>query len=511
MNLFKLILVLKQLKLMNPRNLFRLLAAFYRHGINLMMLADFAHQAYGSKPALTSDTDTLIYSALSVKSRQFSNVLYHSYGIRKGKKIGFICKNEAALIQALIAGSRLGADLYLLNAELSQEQFLRLIKQRNFDLLVYGEEFEGMISQTVREKEVSCLTLQKIENSLSSHPSEQAKIPRTFMGKLVLMTGGTTGQAKEVQHKISLFAYLNPFAALITKLNLVSYRTAYIATPLYHGYGIAILLVFFALGKQALITKAFHEKRACRLIDEQQAEVMTAVPLMVHKMLQENPEAMMSLKCIASGGAELNPRLVEKVVQQLGPVLYNLYGTSETGLNTIAGPEDLALSVKTIGKAINGVSIRIMDTNGKRLPKGEIGQLHVKNGGAVSVSTGSWIGTGDLGYKGHHNYYFLVGRTDDQIVSGGENVYPHDLAAVLFSHPAIEDVAVVGVSDSVFGQRLKAFIQLKKNEKETPEEIKCWLKGRAARFQMPKEVLIVQQLPYTAIGKLNKKALLFKE
>src|SRR5690606_14440388 len=134
-----------------------------------------------------------------------------------------------------------------------------------------------------------------------------------------------------------------------------------------------------------------------------------------------------------------------------------------------------------------------------------------KNRGAVSASSGSWIATGDLGYSDKQNYYFLAGRTDDRIVSAGENVYPHDLAAILFLHPAIEDLAVVGVSDPVFGQRLKAFIQLKNGVKETPEEIKHWLKGRAARFQMPKELVIVDQLPYTAIGKLDKKILLRNE
>src|SRR5690606_240970 len=212
-----------------------------------------------------------------------------------------------------------------------------------------------------------------------------------------------------------------------------------------------VLLVFFVLGKHAIITREFHEKEACRLVDEHQAEVMTAVPLMVHKMLQENREAMQSLKCIASGGAELNPKLVKRVAGELGPVLFNLYGTSETGLNTIAGPVDLAMSAKTIGKAIDGVTIRIMDADGRIMPIGEIGQLHIKNRGAVSASSGSWIATGDLGYSDKQNYYFLAGRTDDRIVSAGENVYPHDLAAILFFPPAIEDFAVLGGPDPVFG------------------------------------------------------------
>lgn len=508
MKIIKLFCVLKRIQLLSPRNLFRLLAAFYRQGVNLMMVADFAKQAYSSKPALTSEKGTIAYSNLFSESEKLSTVLFHSYEIDKGKKIAFLCKNDPLLLQLLIAASRLGADLYLLNAELGREQFLRLIKQHNFDLLIYDEEFEETISQTVRKKEALCLQLQKMADSLSGDLNDSAKVPRTFMGKLVLMTGGTTGNAKEARHKISLFAYLDPFAAIINKLDLLSYRTAYIATPLYHGYGIAVLLVFFALGRHAIIAREFNGKNACRLIQEHQAEVMTSVPLMIHKMLKENQGAMKSLKCIASGGAELNPQLAKTVADQLGPVLYNLYGTSETGLNTIAGPEDLAYSSKTIGKAISGVSIRIMDKNGERLTEGEIGQIHIANKGAVSSSTGSWIETGDLGYRDSKDYYFLVGRTDERIVSAGENVYPSDLAAVLYLHPAIEDVAVLGISDPIFGQRLTAFIQLKAEEKASPEEMRQWLKLRAARFQMPKEVVIVDELPYTAIGKLNKKALL---
>ena len=135
------------------------------------------------------------------------------------------------------------------------------------------------------------------------------------MSKIVILTGGTTGNSKAAAHKPSIFNFLNPFLTLLTRLNLINYNTAYIATPIYHGYGVAILFLFIALGKKMVINNGFDAKKACCLIREHNVEVVTVVPLMIYKMLKNNAEDLKSLACIASGGAELNPKLVEETIE----------------------------------------------------------------------------------------------------------------------------------------------------------------------------------------------------
>jgi fatty-acyl-CoA synthase len=261
------------------------------------------------------------------------------------------------------------------------------------------------------------------------------------------------------------------------------------------------------LGKKAVISRGFNAKKACRIIREHHVEVVTVVPLMLQKMLQTNPEDLKSLSCIASGGARLPIKLIEQSSKELGNVLYNLYGTSEAGLNFIATPEDLIDAPTTLGKKINSLQIKVLDNDLIEVENGKVGQLCIKNDWSITNRNYTWIKTGDLGYRDENGYYFLSGRTDDMVVSGGENVYPIEVEQVLIKHPLIEDVAIIGVNDKQFGQRLKAFVLLVKNGNLTEEELFDWLRPRVARFQMPKEIKFVANMPYTALGKLDKKQL----
>jgi fatty-acyl-CoA synthase len=119
----------------------------------------------------------------------------------------------------------------------------------------------------------------------------------------------------------------------------------------------------------------------------------------------------------------------------------------------------------------------------------------------------SWIETGDLGYRDEKGYYFLCGRADSMIVSAGENVYPLEVEQVLLTHPQVEDAAVIGIRDEHFGQRLKAIVLLAPQAETTKEELFEWLRSRLARFQLPREIIFVDHLPYTPLGKLDKKLL----
>ncbi|MDX1771080.1 MAG: AMP-binding protein [Planococcaceae bacterium] len=510
MRIIKLLHVLSEIKLLSPVGVYRLLSAFYKSGINLMTLLDFAGRTYGNRIALVDDNETLTYKELLLESENLAVVLKGNMHIGSGQKVGLLCHNQASFITSMFAVSRLGADLYLLNTEISSSQLSGFLLQQKLDVLIFDVELTTLVEESGfnNTKILSTHCEFPAINHIQNHGSK--KIPRTTMSKIVLQTGGTTGISKEAAHKPSVFNYLNPFLALFNKFNMLERQTAYIATPIYHGYGLGILLLFLALGKKIVVSKGFDSHRACDIIRTHQVEVVTVVPLMLHKMLNHSVESLQSLKCIASGGAKLSSKLIEETRNKLGDVLFNLYGTSEAGLNVIATPHDLRYSSTSIGKKIKGVQLKVMSKNMKEVRVGEIGHFCITNDWSIRNKKNGWIQTGDVGFCDEQGYYFLLGRTDDMVVSGGENVYPIEVEQVLITHHAIEDVAVIGVMDEQFGERLKAFILPIKNATITDEEITTWLRSRVARFQMPKEIMLVEEMPYTSLGKIDKKLLKIK-
>lgn len=512
MRIIKLLQVLSEIKLLSPVGISRLVAAFHKNGINIMTLLHFAGRTYGNRIALVDDTETLTYKELLSESEKLALALKENVQIGSGQKVGFLCQNHASFIKSMFAVSRLGADLYLLNTEISESQLRGFLEQHKLDVLIYDVELTALVEGSGFDN-TKILSyhdqLPSIHNLAHVLNQVRKKIPRTTM-KIVLQTSGTTGISKEAAHKPSVFNYLNPFLALFNKFNMLERQTAYIATPIYHGYGLGILLLFIAVGKKIVVSHKFDSKRASELIREHQVEVITVVPLMVQKLLNHSVENLRSLTCIASGGAKLSTKLIEETQNKLGDVLFNLYGTSEAGLNLIATPKDLRYSSTTIGKRIQGVQLKVMNKKMLEVQVGEIGQFCITNNWSMRNKKNGWIQTGDVGFCDEEGYYFLLGRSDDMVVSGGENVYPIEVEQVLITHHKIEDVAVIGVIDEQFGQRLKAFILPIKNATVTNEEITTWLRSRLARFQMPKEIIMVEEMPYTSLGKIDKKLLKLK-
>lgn len=510
MGILQLFRALIKMKLFHPAGLYRLLSVIMRYGVNVMALLKLAEKTYGERAALADGRETLSFKELSLASERLAYVLHDEYGMRPGRKVGILCRNHASLAKALFAVSYTGADLYLLGTEMSVEQYNGLAENVRFDLLVHDEDWTTKLRQCAYR----CETLPSYHEHLPSvcRLSETAvrdgkRLARRSSGKLVLLTGGTTGRAKRAAHRPSLFHYLPPFAAMLSRLHLLRYGAGYIATPIYHGYGVALLLLFVATGIKTVLATNFRAAGACEIIRTHRVEVAIVVPLMIHRMLDADAGALASLRCVASGGAELSSKLADRVSRMLGDVLYNLYGTSEGGLITIATPQDLKAAGPTIGKRISGVTLSIVKLDGSPAAAGEVGRLCLRKRRTLSDRRGGWIETGDLGHRDERGYYYLRGRADDMVVSAGENVFPSDLESVLIRHPDVEDVGVVGIPDETFGQRLRAFVQPAAGADPTEESLLSWLKPRVARYQMPKEIRVVDRIPYTSVGKRDKNRL----
>ena len=241
------------------------------------------------------------------------------------------------------------------------------------------------------------------------------------------------------------------------------------------------------------------------MIEENNVEVITLVPLMLQRILQNKSQKINSLKCIISGGARLSESLIKETMDSFSPILFNLYGTTEAGFCIMATPKDLIHFPSTIGKPIKGVNFKILNPVYNEVMDKNIGQIFIKSRWTVKDKfNDGWIATGDLGYMDDNGYCFLCGRVDDMIVSGGENVYPHYLENFLLSHPKIEDAAVIGIVDIEYGERLKCFVVVALKETLEESEISNWLSKLVPRYCMPKEIKFLKKIPSNLMGKTNK-------
>ncbi len=508
--MFKILQKLINIHLLTPKGLYYLITAIAVEGLNLMTLLRFALKLHGRKIAFVDEKEEISYADLYQQSRRLADVLRTDYNLEPKQKAALLCRNNISFVRAIFAVSRLEADIYLLNPEMTGEQIENLNVRHKFDFFIYDAEVSEAID-TLKLQKKSLITYSEtahsIESLAKSDLSKSVKIKKAYSTNIVVLTGGTTGTPKIAKRKASIFNFLNPFFALLTKLNLDAYQSVYVATPVYHGFGISAVFIGLILGEKMFMRNRFDARQGCELIRANRIEVVTLVPLMLQRMLQTDAAALSSLKCVISGGAALNPTLVEETLDKLGDVLFNLYGTSEAGFSVMATPEDLRRSSNTIGKPIAGVNLKILDLENRQTADGKVGRLCITSSWTIKEAETESIETGDLGYRDELDFVFLCGRNDEMIVSGGENVYPIELENVLLKHREIKQAAVIGIADADFGQRLKAFVVPADNGELDETRLLDWLSSRVARFQMPKSIEFTGDLPVTSVGKINKKAL----
>jgi fatty-acyl-CoA synthase len=265
-----------------------------------------------------------------------------------------------------------------------------------------------------------------------------------------------------------------------------------------------------------VISRRFEPSATFDSLAKHRADVLIVVPVMLARMLDlpaENKPPTPNLKVIASSGSAIGSTLVLDVLKFFGPVLYNLYGSTEVAFATIATPDDLAQAPTTAGRVAFAVTVEILDAGGDPLPDGRTGRVFVggsmrfqgyTSGGTKEEQRGL-LSSGDLGHF-RDGLLFVEGREDDMIVSGGENVFPQEVEEFLNQHPAISDAAVVGVPDEDFGQALAAFVVL--SDELTVDEVRAYVKDHLARHKVPRQVYFVDELPRNPTGKLLRRSMI---
>jgi fatty-acyl-CoA synthase len=275
-----------------------------------------------------------------------------------------------------------------------------------------------------------------------------------------------------------------------------------------------------ALSSTLVLRRRFDPADTLRAISEHRASALIVVPVMLARMLELGAEAvsadqLSSLRVIAVSGSALPGPLAQDVMDAFGEKLYNLYGSTEVAWATVASPQDLRAAPGTAGRPPRGTVVKILDPEWRELPAGSSGRIFVGSemlfegytGGGDKLRWGDLMSTGDVGHFDDCGRLFVDGRDDDMIVSGGENVFPSEVEDLLARLPGIREVAVVGVPDQEFGQRLRAIVALERDASLTERELQDHVRRNLARYKVPREVRFVDELPRNATGKVLKREL----
>jgi fatty-acyl-CoA synthase len=275
------------------------------------------------------------------------------------------------------------------------------------------------------------------------------------------------------------------------------------------------------LSSTVVLTRKFDPESTLRLIDENDAQALVAVPVMLQRMMELDESTRSkydtsSLRVVAVSGSALPGDLATRFMDAFGDVIYSLYGSTEVAYATVANPQDLREAPGTAGRLVMGTTIKLIDQeSGEEVPQGEVGRIFVGNpfiftgytGGEDKDRIGDLVASGDVGRFDEQGRLFIEGRDDEMIVSGGENVFPAEVEDLLSTMDGVREAAVVGVDDEKMGQRLAAYVVLEGGGSVSESDVQDYVKQNLARHKVPRDVHFLDELPRNATGKVVKKDL----
>jgi acyl-CoA synthetase (AMP-forming)/AMP-acid ligase II/uncharacterized membrane protein len=487
---------------------------------------------YGNEDAIIDELGHLTFKEVHERTNRLANA-WSDAGLVEGDSIGVMCRNHRYFIDAVVAASKMGVHCLLLNTAFAGPQLAEVVQREKPVALVYDEEFTELLEEAGkrRKRYIGWYDPEATEKEKRTDPTldelidegdPDAPVPPVETGRVVILTSGTTGTPKGASRKQP--ETIGPAVALLSRIPLRAREKTFIVAPLFHSWGFAHFTLGLMLGSTYVLKRKFDPENTLSTIAEQQVQSAPMVPVMVQRIMQLPEETrtkydLSSLRSIPLSGSALPGELAIQFMDEFGDVLYNLYGSTEVAWASIATPEDLRDAPGTAGAPPRGTILRIYDENGKELPQGETGRIFVGNemlfegytgGGNKDVIDGL-MSSGDVGYLDEKNRLFVSGRDDDMIVSGGENVFPREVEDLISNMKGVDEVAVIGVDDEEFGQRLKAFVVTKGSGGPSEDEIKKKVKADLARYKVPREVEFLDELPRNATGKVLKKELKERE
>jgi len=443
--------------------------------------------------------------------------LLSAQGIRRGDRVGTLMRNGTGYVVLMHALMRLGAILVPLNNRLTATEVGWQLQDAQVRTLIH-DRHNADVARSVTAQARTDLAWELLPDT------DLAKDDNDLPGELdlsavhaIVYTSGTTGKPKG-----AMLTYGNHWwNAVGSALNLGLHDDdRWLAClPLFHVGGLSILFRSVIYGIPVVVHPSFDADAVIRTIDHERVTIVSLVPTMLQRLLDSRGEAPFSssLRCVLLGGGPAPRLLLERCADMHLPIIQT-YGLTETAsqIATLA-PHDALRKLGSAGKPLLPAELRI-ECDGGVVPAGKIGEIVLRGPMVMAGYFGQpdatertlksgWLHTGDLGYLDNEGYLYVVDRRDDLIISGGENVYPAEVEAVLLAHHAVEEAGVAGVPDQRWGQAVVAAVKLKSGATVQPEALLDFCRERLARYKVPVRLEFVDALPRNAVGKLLRSRL----
>jgi fatty-acyl-CoA synthase len=474
------------------------------------------------RTAVVDELGELTFAELHERSNRLAASL-RSRGVGPGAGVAVMCRNHRGLVDASLAAAKLGADLVYLNTAFAEPQLAEVLEREHPRVVVHDEEFTGLLESVDSYERVlgwvddagpDAVTVESLV--ASGDPGDHPAPPRP--SRVVILTSGTTGAPKGAPRSN---AGIEAATALLSALPLRSGWRVHVAAPLFHTWGWAHFALSMLLGSTIVLRRRFDPEGCLATVTGEHCDALVVIPVMLQRIMALPPDTrdaydLGRVRVVAVSGSALPGDLGTEWMDQFGDHLYNVYGSTEVAYATIASPTDLRASPGTAGRPPFGTVVRILDEDGRPLPRGRSGRIFVANstlfegytgaGGSKDVVDGL-LATGDVGRFDDDGRLVVEGRDDDMIVSGGENVFPSEVEDCLVRHEGVADAAALGVEDEDYGMRLRAFVVRSPGADVSEQELKDLVRTSLARYKVPRDIVFVEELPRNATGKVLKREL----
>jgi acyl-CoA synthetase (AMP-forming)/AMP-acid ligase II len=509
---------------MRPDKALRVARTFLRWGASPATGVATAAIEHPHEIAILDERGSLTWERLHRRS----NALAHAFaamGIGPGDGVGVMARNHRGFLETTLATAKLGASALYLNTMFAGPQLVEVMRREGPKALVFDEEFGDLLADVdpaVRRiiawhdggPPPGATTVEQ----LIADGDDSDLQPPPDKPRFVILTSGTTGTPKGAQRSSP-----DGLMGLAAVLDMIPFRggsTMMIAAPLFHSWGFFHFLVSLPTASTMVLRRRFDPEGTLAAIERHRADVLAAVPVMVQRILDLPDEVLAgyslpSLKIASLSGSALPGELAIEWMDRFGDTVYNLYGSTEVAYATVATPADLRAAPGTAGRPPRGTVVRLFDENGKDVAPGEVGRIFVGNemkmegytGGGNKEAIEGLLSSGDVGHLDEAGRLFVDGRDDEMIVSGGENVFPREVEDLLADLDGVTEVAVIGVQDEKFGQRLKAYVVLEQGITLSEADLGAHVKANLASYKTPREVEFLDELPRNATGKVLKREL----
>jgi acyl-CoA synthetase (AMP-forming)/AMP-acid ligase II len=509
--------------------------------MNSKYLINTAVREYPDNLAFIGHSKRLTFKQLGDRANRLANALL-DLGIKKGDRAGILLRNCAAYVETDLALSKTGIVRVALNYRLGVQDHEYVLNDSGSNVLIFGEDFAADI-ESMKGR------LNSVEKFICvSQKSRQPRDADTFDYEQIVAAGsaddppieiadddlhalvytsGTTGNPKGVM--ITEKAWVSATINIVLNYGPITQKDIILnLQQLSHGAGYFVLPFFIKGATNAIVE--FEPSRVFRTIEQLRVTVLKLVPVMLYKLLDapdKHQYDLSSLNHIIYGGSPISRQRLAEALGFFGQKFSQLYGQAEIPMcistlsredHLLQGSDEELKRLESAGKPCLNVELKVIDDSGHEAGPGQMGEVIARGGHVMKgywklpeatsqALKDGWIYTGDIGYRDSKGFLFLVDRKKDMIISGAFNIYPAEIEKILIKHPAVQEVAVIGVPDEKWGEAVKAAVVLQPGAKATQKDLLDYCKQSGAGFRTPKTIDFINEIPRNPYGKVDKKSL----